>query len=520
MDNLNVVPSPVLLIALAVLCLMVSLRLIHLFLSQTCAGVQQRAARVVFDLFVGLTYGFWASACAHAIAVQRATQDIRFWMTSISSETLTPFAFIALGAALVVLTRDRTPWMLLESAVLVIASPPVLAWLGRFSSTIPLIVIFTAWTFCLLCTSFLLYKDRRALTSTISWISVTEALARMPAGILAVEDTGAVRLMNDAMRNELEWFGLPGELGDMRGGMRGAPSSIPFFAGEETERIVTVGDQSRLLIEHHTRIAGKESRMILSIDVTEEQRLNRELEETNGELEIAGQKLREQLASVDQIAREESLARARSRLHDIIGQRLSILHRYLEDGPVSQDSLTKMTPLLTSILEDLSSDTEVELRAELDGVASAFALVNVESEIEGNLPNDPDVSSAFVAIVREAVTNGVSHGQANHVRVALDDGDDAWHLRIENNGIPPQQPVESGSGTGIKAMRSLVLSLGGRFVIASLDPFVVTVDVPKRAPEDANIDGTHAEAADTGAETDDRDADAAATVRAPDKAVV
>lgn len=45
----------------------------------------------------------------------------------------------------------------------------------------------------------------------------------------------------------------------------------------------------------------------------------------------------------------------RARVHDVIGQRLSILHRYLEEGRLDDESLEQIDPLLRSIAADLRS---------------------------------------------------------------------------------------------------------------------------------------------------------------------
>lgn len=475
MGSLHLLSSPVILSMIAAICAMLAGQVLHFFLMLSRSQVKRRVARALYEVLLGVTMGLWASACAHVAAVRRAPLDIRFWLSSIPAEPLTWLAGAACVMALLVFLTEKRPWVLLEAVVLALAAPPMLAAIAQVGGAMALGLLLGQWSFFGGRTIVVLVRDRRSTRRKISWFSATEALARMPAGVLVVEETGAVRLMNDAMRAELGSLDLPGDLGEA------LPVAAAASSNEPWQRVVPVtGGEYRLVTEHRARLAGRESRMIVSVDVTENQRVNRALEQANEELETVGEKLRCQLASLDQVAREESLARARSRVHDIIGQRLSTLHRYLEDGDVSHESIMRMAPLLTSIMEDLAADTEVELKAELEGVASAFALVNVDTVIEGSLPQDPEVGSAFVSIVREAMTNGVRHGQATRVRIDLDEGDGQWRLRVENNGTAPKELPDDVVGTGITAMRSLVTSLGGNLTIASLEPFILAVEVPQR----------------------------------------
>lgn len=125
--------------------------------------------------------------------------------------------------------------------------------------------------------------------------------------------------------------------------------------------------------------------------------------------------------------RDEALRHMKARVHDTIGQRLSILHRYLEDDDAEEKGLSQVIALLRSIVDDLASPEDpssAEDRAlELASIKSAFSLVGIALEVTGGLPSDEAVAQAFVQVIREASTNAAKHAQAQRITVALSERD-------------------------------------------------------------------------------------------------
>lgn len=144
----------------------------------------------------------------------------------------------------------------------------------------------------------------------------------------------------------------------------------------------------------------------------------------------------------------------RARVHDVIGQRLSILHRYLEEERLDDESLEQIDPLLRSIAADLHSRGDTEPAEQLGDIVHAFGLASVRIDVEGELPSDARVAAAFLQIIREASTNATKHAQAHQVHVRLwQEGTDAGtiaHMTISNDGSPA--PVSYREGTGIPGM--------------------------------------------------------------------
>jgi signal transduction histidine kinase len=86
------------------------------------------------------------------------------------------------------------------------------------------------------------------------------------------------------------------------------------------------------------------------------------------------------------------------------------------------------------------------------------------------LASDVTVTAAqrevLVRIVSEAITNAARHGQADLVRVELEDrGDIRLRVADAGHGFDPGSP--RGGGFGLTSMRERAEAIGGRFRLTS-----------------------------------------------------
>ena len=128
-------------------------------------------------------------------------------------------------------------------------------------------------------------------------------------------------------------------------------------------------------------ISGRPFERIIGLDVTEYAHAYDRLAHANHLLELAAKELRVQIEEVKKVADNAAYLRMRARVHDVIGQRLSIMHRYLEEGRLDDESLEQIEPLLRSIAIDLhgkDGDGTRDAAEELGDIVHAFALVGVQ----------------------------------------------------------------------------------------------------------------------------------------------
>ena len=296
------------------------------------------------------------------------------------------------------------------------------------------------------------------------------------------------------MRKNLVELHMPTDLGDMSGtwnDLRKLSMQMPESSrnrvrinldrfGDARAVIEISPAEIRLFVCDRVMVSGRSFERIIGLDVTEYAHAHDRLAQANHLLELAGQELQAQIEEVKEVADNAAYLRMRARVHDVIGQRLSILHRYLEEGRLDDESLEQIDPLLRSIAADLRSDGASEPAEQLGDIIHAFGLVSVQIDVEGALPEDARVAATFLQIIREASTNATKHAQAHQVHVHLwqeeSNGCDIARMTISNDGSPA--PVSYREGTGIPGMRHVAQNLGGSLEVHAAPPFTLTVSIP------------------------------------------
>lgn len=399
-------------------------------------------------------------------------------------------AIFAYGVVLMV--HYRRPVMLAELLLIAAVTPPVLAMGSAWT-----VVLIAEGAFFLFRSIAALLMDVRNRQEDITAFSTIETINVIPVGILYLDSRGRPLLMNRCMRKNLVELHMPTDLGDMsgtwndlrklsmqmpEGGKNRVRINLDRFG--EARAVVEVSPaEIRLFVCDDVMVSGRSFERIIGLDVTEYAHAHDRLAQANHLLELAGQELQAQIEEVKKVADNAAYLRMRARVHDVIGQRLSILHRYLEEGRLDDESLEQIDPLLRSIAADLRSGGDTEPAEQLGDIVHAFGLVSVQIDVEGELPSDARVAAAFLQIIREASTNATKHAQAHqvHVRLRQETSEDGVVARmtVSNDGSPA--PVSYREGTGIPGMRHVAQDLGGSLEVHAAPPFTLTVSIPLNA---------------------------------------
>ena len=392
------------------------------------------------------------------------------------------------GAVLMV--HYRRPVMSAELLLVAAVTPPVVYAMGPAWTA----VLIAEGAFFLFRSIAALLMDVRNRQEDITAFSTIETINVIPVGILYLDPKGRPLLMNRCMRKNLVELHMPTDLHDMSdtwSGLRKLSAQMPESSknrvridldrfGEARAVIEISPAEIRLFVHDDVMVSGRLFERIIGLDVTEYAHAHDRLAQANPLLELAGQELQAQIEEVKKVADNAAYLRMRARVHDVIGQRLSILHRYLEEGRLDDESLEQIDPLLRSIAADLRSGGASEPAEQLGDIAHAFGLVSVQIDVEGSLPDDARVAAAFLQIIREASTNATKHAQAHQVHVRLwqegSAGDAVARMTISNDGSPA--PVSYREGTGIPGMRHVAQDLGGSLEVHAAPPFTLAVSIP------------------------------------------
>lgn len=425
-------------------------------------------------LVVHLLAGF----CVARAASQGFPSGITWllWPTVLVVETT--LAAIGLGLC----ARMRRVWMLPELTCVLLALPVcagvATAWAGAVLALNAAVMAGRVMA--------VLVNDGRLRRVDPERDAMAEAVRLLPEGVLCVAgDDGRVLFANDAMRACLAGVGLPADLADLRGVWelleRRARSGGEHDAVlPEGLRLEVAPGCLRLFVRSESALRGRPCRWLVALDVTEEERAAAEVAAVARSLELAGDELRDALLDVEQIARKEALIAMRARVHDVIGQRLSILHRYGEDG-VPNVPFEQVAALIAGMSAELRVRSEPDAATELSAVIDAFGLVGVEIRPDGVLPADPAAALLFARVVRECATNAVRHGRARTVDVRMgeavaEDGARYATLLVSNDGVPCAGVPRPGGG--LTGMRVAAEGFGASFAVCPGPPFAVEVCVP------------------------------------------
>ncbi len=467
-----------------------SLQVVHLFLvafqteprSRRLSCAIEAAALLHLAQALVLTVG--AGLIGKAVLAWALASSSAFWILWSNA------AFAAVGIFAAV--RMRRPDHLVDALFMALCTPAAILAMGPAWNLVALLDI--AWfLFRGLCG---ISRDLVRRSEGLSDLSCSEALMGMPVGVLFIGAAGGSTFMNTQMRECLTALGLPCDLGDQsrlwpklaelgrslttEARLLGAPEEL---AQGTDNLLVDLPDNRTWLFVRDAPQGRAATTKVVCLDVTEASRANKALGETNRQLKAAADELRACLADVDRAAQTSAYLRMRSRVHDVVGQRLSILHRYLEMGRTDPESVAELERLLSSVMADLRQDAACDAKAELEAIVGAFALVGVEVEVRGELP-EGRVGVAFAKVIREACTNSCRHAHAKHVYVGLeqDNGEDGAtgaplaRLTVTDDGDAPAGRLKERGG--ITGMRREMGCLDGTLTIVREPRFTVLAEAP------------------------------------------
>lgn len=415
-------------------------------------------------------------ACAVANSAHFNYGEIlyRIKLFSVPIEPLLWLNLVIFSFGVFLAIKHKKPIMSLELVMVLMCTPPVIALCHSYS-----------WVLLCMDCSFFIFRISSSLalgfkrqSLHLSRLSPGEAIKKLPEGVLYSSKRKGTLLMNDTMRRTLMNLGIKGHLfvetnvwDDM---INCALNEYGIQINRDSQSLtmrVAPGD-IRQFMRREVTLHGVKAVQIVAVDVTEQEELNESIRHANLELEASNVQLKEALQEIELTAQRDAENELKLRVHEEIGHRMSILHRYLESGIDNPQAVERISQLVTSITSSFS-EHEDQHGDPLSSLIDAFSLVNVSIHLSGNFPRENPSFPVFVAIVRESSLNALKHANAKNVYVEIMKEGNFISISIYSDGNFSGEAVFEG--TGIQQMRSIVKSVGGSFEISSLSPFTVVV---------------------------------------------
>ena len=314
---------------------------------------------------------------------------------------------------------------------------------------------------------------QRVLRRSLSDLSVLQALDNLPSGILFYAADGHILLQNKAMQ-ELMVKLLGQKVRDGReiyaAVMQGRVSGGTCKHVLAESVVYELNDKSVWRFKHDLILSGrKKYHQLAAADISEEWRLTDELAEQG--VRLAGQKkeLERMLADLSRLSFQKEFSRRKSRVHDVVGQRIALVQKALRS---QKPDLAAVGSSLASLAADLEQDYE-PVATRLEQIITSFAGVGVEIFVKGS-PAQGETGAVQLELVREGVTNAVRHGLASKIWISFSVLDNSHVLSIRDNGTAPDFVKEGG---GIRAMREKIRRFNGKLHIRTRPDFTLNVSL-------------------------------------------
>ena len=321
-------------------------------------------------------------------------------------------------------------------------------------------------------------SSRIIIKNNISALSIVHTVDTLHSGVLFSEHDGTILVCNEQMkklmvsltgkafRNASDFYDIISSRQDpSRYKKMDLEGRMVFLLSDGTAWMFTKTD-IRFRMSNHVHISAS--------NVTELWSLTQKLQLQDQQLLEKSHELKRTIENLHSLSKEKEIENARMRAHDILGQRLSVLLRIIQEEQLDYDLLAS---LLKGLLDELKAEhSQIEPSDELKNIRQIFDAIGVDIRFEGELPNNLEQAGLFIDIIREGSTNAVRHGFATQINIKSEPVEDEYRLYISNNGRARTTPFIPGSGIG--TMRKKVAAHGGALEITHQPLFTVSVVLP------------------------------------------
>lgn len=310
------------------------------------------------------------------------------------------------------------------------------------------------------------HKNRRQLSP----ISVKESCDHLPSALCFAWENGQPCLKNLKM-DELSHL-ITGEA---------LLNANDFWKTMELQPIVTLENGRTWSFERvQMEMNGKTVYQITGTDITEEARLQWELEKDNLRLKAMNRRLRQYGQDVQEATREKEILRAKTRIHDQIGHALLQTRQFLSGAQGDAESVCaawrqNVRLLLGKYADEQHVDT-------FDQLARAACAIGVTIERRGILPAEGTENAQLAeTAAHECLTNLVRHAGGTRLEIIGEKTASGWRVRYLNDGSTPSGPIVEGSG--LSALRTRTEAAGGKMDIEYAPRFELTLALPEERQE-------------------------------------
>ena len=310
------------------------------------------------------------------------------------------------------------------------------------------------------------WKGKRQLSP----ISIKESCDHLPCALCFAWENGQPCLKNLKM-DELSHL-LTGEA---------LLNANTFWKTIESQPIVTLENgHTWSFARVRMTMAGRTVYQITGTNITEEARLQHELEKDNLRLEAMNRRLRQYGQDMQEATREKEILRAKTRVHDEIGRVLMQTRQFLSGTQGDAESVCAAWRQNTRLL--LTKYADEQRTDAFEQLTRAAQAIGVTIARSGAFPQEGTESAQLAeAAAHECLTNLVRHAGGTRLEILSERTAEGWSIRYRNDGDAPSGPIVEGSG--LTALRARTEAAGCAMAIAHAPRFELTLTLPQERQE-------------------------------------
>ena len=287
---------------------------------------------------------------------------------------------------------------------------------------------------------------------------VRQGFDSLDQGILFANSYGQISFINKAMRQYFKRLGIDEyvrtnkicekreNLASENGGRVSNTSAMVLVDGEYL--VFSWIKKQKVVEQISCRNVTDEELILLELNKSREneKKIQAELEET--------------IKKVEAVETQKEILKIKGNLHDVMAQRLSILHGIVIAG----------------MMPEMYGGFEVSLQDRIKELVNSFALIGVELRVSKQLYTMSN-KTPVLKVLRECTTNAVRHGDATVVTADAEITTDGCKLTVTDNGRSCKDVIY---GNGLFGIGYAVEAAGGYMHVETEPSFAVTVFFPNK----------------------------------------
>ncbi len=333
--------------------------------------------------------------------------------------------------------------------------------------------------------AFAIYLHNKSYHNTITPFSIKESIDDIPIGMCFAEMNGLPILVNRKMYDISTRLcgNYIQNTKDFWKAIKNPPNESGVRLRQNGKHPVLEFENGDIYTFSKTVLKSKNMNVyqILATDTMELYHYSERLLNENKTMQELNLRLKHYGDHVNEIIREEEILSMKLSIHNELGQTLLATRKLLLENEGNINSIIGRWHKCVAALKYGSDEEEIYKNNVMQSIINAANAVGISVYIQGDLPENNEISSLILFAARECITNAVKHAKADSLFIEISEGQVAVLVSLTNDGELPEGPItESG---GLASLRKAVEESGGSMQIKIFPKFCLSLKLLKQSED-------------------------------------